>query len=344
MGIPVHLTSFSEHEDFNAHLGRIEELVTWAAPREFDLALVNTATSLVSPVAEAAARLGIPTIWAIHESFEPGILWASLNPAVRARTEATLSKAAFAVFEAEATRRIYEPLVPAERCRVLPYGLDLAPIEAKRAGFDPATARREAGIPEEATVVVCVGTVEPRKAQTPLAQAFERIASRHPDAHLALVGGREDDLYSQALGEFIAASPHGSQMRLIPVTPEVDSWYGMADLLVCASDVESLPRTVLEAMAWETPVLATEVFGLPELITHGETGWLCEPGDISALAAALDEVLGIPRETRDRVAQAARALVAERHDLGNYAGRMAALLGQAAEDEPTGSDPHVAAS
>ena len=73
-------------------------------------------------------------------------------------------------------------------------------------------------------------------------------------------------------------------MRLIPITPDVDPWYGMADILVCASDIESLPRTVLEAMAWETPVLATSVFGLPELIDDGETGWLCEPRDMLALA------------------------------------------------------------
>lgn len=329
MGIPVHLTSFSEREDLNSHLGRIEELTTWMAPRQFDLALVNTATSLVSPVAEAAAQLEIATIWAIHESFEPGILWASLDPAVRARTEATLAGAAFAVFEAEATRRIYEPLVPAERCRVLPYGLDFTPIDAKRDSFDNAAARRETSLPEDATVVVCVGTVEPRKAQIPLAEAFDRIAERHPDAHLILVGGRTNDLYSQALEDFIAASPHGGRMRLIPVTPEVDTWYGIADLLVCASDVESLPRTVLEAMAWETPVLATEVFGLPELIDHGETGWLCEPGNLGALAEALNRALRTSAEERERIGAAARQLVKRRHSLPEYASSIAQLLDRA---------------
>ena len=65
---------------------------------------------------------------------------------------------------------------------MLPYGLDLAPIDAGREHFDPAAARREAGIPEDAELVICVGTVEPRKAQLPLAQAFELIAESHPDA------------------------------------------------------------------------------------------------------------------------------------------------------------------
>jgi glycosyltransferase involved in cell wall biosynthesis len=101
----------------------------------------------------------------------------------------------------------------------------------------------------------------------------------------------------------------------------------MADLLVCASDVESLPRTVLEAMAWETPVLATDVFGLPELITDGETGWLCQPRDLEALAEGLDRALSSSPEERAAVARAARALVAERHSLPRYGRQIAELLG-----------------
>jgi len=341
MGIPVHITSVSQQDDLSSHLGRVEELASWMGPREFELALVNTATALVSPPAEVAARLGIPTVWAIHESFEPEILWAHLDPEVRAHAEATLSAAAFAVFEAEATQRIFEPLL-GDRCRMLPYGLDMTPIEAKREGFDAAAARQKAGLPADARVIVCVGTVEPRKAQIPLAQAFEQIAGNHPDAHLAFVGGRQGDPYSQALEACIAASPRGEQMSLIPITPDVDSWYAMADLLVCASDIESLPRTVLEAMAWETPVLATSVFGLPELISDGETGWLCEPRDVSALAAGLDRALRSPADQQKRVAAASRQLVERRHSLDNYANEVAALLERAAVDRTSG-DSDVAA-
>lgn len=331
MGIPVHITSVSQQDNLSSHLGRIEELTGWAAPRQFEVALVNTATALVSPGAEVAADLGIPTIWAIHESFEPAILWGHLDPEVRDRAEAALREAAFAVFEAEATQRIFEPLLGSDRCRMLPYGLDLVPIDAKRASFDADAARQKAGLAGK-RVVVCIGTVEPRKAQIPLAVAFEGIAERHPDAHLAFVGGREGDSYSDALQRRIAASPQGDQISLIPVTPDVDSWYGMADVLVCASDVESLPRTVLEAMAWETPVLATSVFGLPELIDDGETGWLCEPRDTSALSQALDEALSVPTDRHREVAAASRQLVARRHSLENYANEVAALLERAATD------------
>jgi glycosyltransferase involved in cell wall biosynthesis len=82
-------------------------------------------------------------------------------------------------------------------------------------------------------------------------------------------------------------------------------------------------------MAWETPVLATEVFGLPELIEHGENGWLCQPRDISQLAAGLDEVLSTPRGTRDSIAAKARALVERRHSLPKYAEEISKLLEEA---------------
>jgi glycosyltransferase involved in cell wall biosynthesis len=99
---------------------------------------------------------------------------------------------------------------------------------------------------------------------------------------------------------------------------------------VCASDVESLPRSVLEAMAWETPVLATAVFGLPELIEHGETGWLCPPRDVRAMADALDVALAASAEDLRRMGTAGRELVESRHSLGRYASAVAGLLSDVA--------------
>jgi len=328
LGIPVHISPLTPYDDFVFHVSRVEELTSWIREREFDAVLLNTATAWTVPGAEAAAELGVPYVWAIHESFAPSILLGDFAPEVRERTEQAMATASSLVFEAEATKRLYEPVAGAERCAMYPYGLDLAPIDSHRAEFDGAAARREAGIPAEAVLVACVGTVEPRKAQVMLAQAFDLVAAKHPSARVAFVGGR-GDANSEALERYIEASPQGERMRVIPVTPEVEAWYGMADVLVCASDIESTPRTVLEAMAWETPVLGTRVFGLPELITDGETGWLCEPRDLPALAAALDRVLGLPAEERRRVGAAGRPLVAERHSLERYGLEIAGLLEQA---------------
>jgi glycosyltransferase involved in cell wall biosynthesis len=327
LGIPVHITNLFPTGSLASHLGRVEELTAWADPQGFERVLINTATSQAFSGAEVAMRLGIPAIWAIHESFPPAMLWGDLHPSVRARAEAALEQAAFAVFEADATRHIFEPFLDSERCLTLPYGVDFGAFD--RTNSNSAVARRKARIPRGADVLLCVGTVEPRKAQIALAQAFDLIADDHPDAMLVFVGGRENDPHSTALQEFIEFATSGERIRLIPITPNVEPWYGLANVLVCASDVESLPRTVLEAMGWETPVLATSVFGLPDLIDDGETGWLCEPRDISALAEGLDRALSATPETRREIGRRARALVEDRHSLPRYAEEISKLLDRA---------------
>jgi len=327
IGIPVHVTGAIPFDDIGSHLGRVEELAGWALAREFDAVLINTATTLSFPGAEVAERLDLPVVWAIHESFPPSFLFGDLIPEVRSELDRALQRSSFLVFEAEATKRLFEPVAGAASCVMLPYGLDFEPVDQARAGFDRAAARRKHGVPADAQAIVCIGTVEPRKAQTLLAQAFDRIAARHPRAHLYFVGGRDDD-NSDALRSYVAGSSNRERIEVVPITPDVQPWYGMADFLVSASDVESLPRTVLEAMAWETPVLATEVFGLPELITDGETGWLCEARDLHALAGGLDRALSADEEERLRIADAARTLVEERHSLERYGREIAKLLSQ----------------
>jgi glycosyltransferase involved in cell wall biosynthesis len=325
LGIEVHVSSPVPEDDLASYLGRVEELEAWAQGRRFEVALVNTATTLTLPGAELAGRLGIPLVWAIHESQRPPVLWSRVHPELRARGEAALAQASSLVFEAAATKLLYEPYARPGSCLTLPYGLDTEPIERARRDFDREAIRAAKGIPADGVAFVCVGTVEPRKAQVLLAQAFGLIAARHPRARLFFVGGRDDE-ETRTLQRYVAAAGLGEQVEIVAVTPEVQAWYGLADFLVCPSDLESLPRTVLEAMAWETPVLATAVFGLPELISDGETGWLCEPRDLEALAAALDRVLATSDEQRRSVGAAARELVSERHQLGRYGQQIGDLL------------------
>ncbi len=336
LGVPVHIHGVL-HDDFGSHLGRLEELVGWAQGRGFEAALLNTATVLALPGAELAQVLDIPYLWAVHESFHPNVLWSVLSQEMRDCAEAAVVNADTLVFEADATRRLFEAEAGEARCLTRPYGLDIASLDADRAAFDGARAREEAEIPADAELIVCIGTIEPRKAQNTLAQAFDLIAADHPRAHLAFVGGREDPA-CEALEELIASRAGSSErMHIIPITPHIKDWYGMADILVCASDIESLPRTVLEAMAWETPVLATNVFGIPELIADGETGWLCEPNDLRALADGLERALSSSQDERRRIGRRSRELVEERHSLPRYAGEISALLRDAIERKRSGS-------
>ena len=66
-------------------------------------------------------------------------------------------------------------------------------------------------------------------------------------------------------------------------------------MLVCASDVESLPRSMLEAMAFGRPVASTAVFGIPELVEDGVSGFLCRDRDLAALRGMLERVADTSR-------------------------------------------------
>ena len=81
LGIPSHITTMSVAGEVSAHAGRVEELVAWAEGRGFEAVFVNTATITTFQGIEVAKRLGIPALWAIHESFSPALIWGGPRPA-----------------------------------------------------------------------------------------------------------------------------------------------------------------------------------------------------------------------------------------------------------------------
>ena len=85
---------------------------------------------------------------------------------------------------------------------------------------------------------------------------------------------------------------------------------GRADALVLASYQEGRPNVVLEAMAARLPVIASDIPGTTELVSHNETGLLFQPGDVEGLAAQIDS-LRDDLALRSRLGEAGRAFVVE---------------------------------
>jgi D-inositol-3-phosphate glycosyltransferase len=332
-GVPVHVTDASPVSSMERYEGHLAELVAWAAPRGFDAVLVNTLSGFAG--AELADRLGLPVAWAIHESYALPTFWTTAFPAgrvdpyVRERTARALRRADAVLFVAEATRRLFAGDAADERLLVLPPGVELGAIEIAKRTIARDAARARLGVPDDAQVVLGLGSFEPRKAQTMLAQAFGLVAGRHPRAHLLLVGQVAEphrEGYQSALRDYLRRARLEDRVSVEPVTSDPYAWHALADLLVCASDVESLPRVILEAMAFGTPVLSTSVFGAPEVIDDGRTGFLCGMRDVSVLADGLDRALAASPAERAAISAAAFEHVHAHHDPARYAGLVARLL------------------
>jgi glycosyltransferase involved in cell wall biosynthesis len=90
-------------------------------------------------------------------------------------------------------------------------------------------------------------------------------------------------------------------------------FYAAADVLLFPSLADNLPITIQEAMGAGTPVLAFDVGGVPELVKHGETGWLVPPGDQEALNSALR--VALESSETEAMGERARKFVAHEYDV-----------------------------
>jgi glycosyltransferase involved in cell wall biosynthesis len=320
-GIAVHVTDEPPVDDLERYEGRITELAALVAGGGHNVALVNTAH--VFSGADVAARLSLPTVWAVHESFTPPVLMtvafgAPMDPGVLDAARSAMEAADALVFEAAATRDLYADWAKPGHTVVVPYGVDTREIGNYAQRVSREAARAEVGFEPESRMILVMGTIEQRKAQTRIAQAFARIAGDHPGWELVFVGDTKSE-YSQALRKYIRTVGMRDRCRIVPIESDTYRWYRGADLLLSASDVESLPRSMLEAMCFGVPVASASVFGVPELVRFGETGFLFEPNDLDALVAVLDRVLALEPAELTRVGEAGQRHVLEHHDSSGYA-------------------------
>lgn len=163
--------------------------------------------------------------------------------------------------------------------------------------------------------LVFVGGLTPIKGVDTLIRAFGKVLTERPEATLDIVGDGPDRLKLERL-----VREHGleasTQFSGHCDRDTVAMKLRAADLLVSASWWENLPGVQLEALASGTPVVATSVGGVPELITH-DTGTLVPPGDSDSLARAIHQTLDRhiePARLRAAVARFAPAVVLARWD------------------------------
>lgn len=145
-------------------------------------------------------------------------------------------------------------------------------------------------------IVLCLGTVGSRKGQPYLADAFGRIAAKHPDWRLVIAGRHASDGTPEALDAAVAK--HGIADRVDILTDVSDSLarqlLAEAAVFGMPSLAEGLGLSLQEAMYGRATCVGSRVGGIQDLILDEKTGLLVPPADPEALAASLDRVMGDP--------------------------------------------------
>ena len=197
---------------------------------------------------------------------------------------------------------------------VIPYGLDLSIFRP----IDRGAARAALGLPPDAEVVLFVAASlrNPRKGFPLLVEALEALRVRRPGVMLLSVGESEP-----MAGQRHLCIGTVTNERMLPVV------YAAADVFAIPSLRDNLPNTILESMACGVPVVGFDAGGQSDAITPGVTGELAPAGDIAALAAALERLLG-DDDRRRRMADAAADDARTRFGSATQAAAYAALYRQ----------------
>lgn len=173
--------------------------------------------------------------------------------------------------------------------------LVLTPIDVVR--FCPqerAEACRQADLSPQRCYLLFVGRLDDRvKRVSAVIKAFAKIQHAHPQVDLLIAGDGSDFGKLRALAESLAPG----RVRMLGWVSTADDrarLYNASEFLVLPSRSEGFPTVVGESLACGTPVLATDVGGVSELVVEGRSGWLLRPGDDDQLTERMNTLLSSP--------------------------------------------------
>ena len=173
--------------------------------------------------------------------------------------------------------------------------------------------------------LICVGRLCEAKGQLLLIEAAALLADKGIAFELVLVG---DGPMRQEIEDLVQKSGLGARVRITGwiSSSEVREEILAARALVLPSFAEGLPVVIMEAMALRRPVLSTYVAGIPELVRHGQEGWLVPAGAVRELAEAMEACLASSIDDLRRLGDAAQSRALVRHCADTEAGKLAELF------------------
>jgi len=189
--------------------------------------------------------------------------------------------------------------VRTDRVRTVLNGIDYRAFRRDRSS--EAEVRRELGLTTANVVIGSVGRLEPQKRFDLLIDACAMLQRRWPELRLVIAGDGSERAKLQALA---AAKLAAGTWQLCGHHGDVARLHHALDLFVQSSDYEGTSNAVLEAMALETPVVATAAGGTAEMIQHGIHGLVVRCDDALELATAMSQTLLQPEVRAARVAAA----------------------------------------
>ena len=287
-----------------------------------DLVHANTIRSGILATLATLGR-GTPVVWHVHDILPKHPLSAAIRLFARSSSRTHIVAVSHATAQAFCGGLDFQG-----RARTIHNGVDLERFPLKASGA--SAFRDKFGIPQSAFLVCAVGQICERKGLRELIDAFERICKGAPQMHLAIVGAvvfKHEESYYNTLREMAADSRCSERIHFTGELSNVSEVLQGSDLLVLNSSQEPFGLVLVEAMSSGTPVIATRVGGIPEIVTDQVNGWLVEKGDSIGLASKLLN-LSFDREMLSQVTQVAHQTTCPQFSLQRFHNNLGRLYGE----------------
>ncbi len=183
---------------------------------------------------------------------------------------------------------------------------------------NPQKIRHKLGIPEGWQTIVMVGRLDEQKAPYFLIDAFAQVLAKFPETLLLLVGEGELQPQLETQTQKLGIQKN---VKFLGSREDVPEILKVADIFALSSLWEGLSRAMTEAMLLGTPVVVPNIYGMPEVVHHNETGLLFPARDTEELAAHLIHLLQNSQE-RERLGQNAQQLTRKLFDANVMVGKI----------------------
>ena len=259
------------------------------ADRRFDLVYVNSLVSMC--FARYARRHEIPCVWHVRELFSDvggEMVVPSFGGKRLVRSFINRYATEIAINSNAVGRNVLGRKLE-RRAKVIHNGVFSTGIECNNS----RRLKESFGIPENHFVVGVPSTLRPMKGQEQIILALPRLIEQYPNVSVVMLGDHTSSYGERMkrLASSLGLSPH---VIFVGTISSMVDFYGMSDVVCIPSIAEPFGRVAIEAFFAESPVVASAVGGLKEIITHKQTGLLFQAGDIEALVANLIWVIENP--------------------------------------------------
>ena len=209
------------------------------------------------------------------------------------RLTALITDKIIALTEQEKKDHLHFKIAPDKKFTVIHSGIDLTAFSDVQ--INASAMREKLGIPPEALVVGTAGRLTPIKGQKYLLEAAAEISKQKPDMFFVFLGDGE---LAPELSQIVSSLGIKNVMFLgwRQDVPEVMSTF---DIFVLPSLNEGMGKVLVEAMALGKPIVASNVGGIPDLVTHNRNGLLVPPADVEGLAYGINVLLHDPLKRKE---------------------------------------------